>query len=222
MEVPMDSSNSICPLCEAKGARLFHHKPTRSFWRCPKCQLTFVPEDQHISTAEALHIYRYHQNDPNDPHYRLFLNQLASHLPARLAPGARGLDYGSGPGPTLAVMMEEQGYPMQVYDPLFAPDEGALAGSYDFITCSETAEHFAAPAVEFQRFNSLLRPGGWLGVMTRMLEDDAKFPQWWYHRDTTHIAFYRPETMNWIAARFGWRLESPAPNVTLFQKPLQP
>jgi 2-polyprenyl-3-methyl-5-hydroxy-6-metoxy-1,4-benzoquinol methylase len=177
-----------------------------------------VPTAQHIATAEALRIYRYHQNDPSDVNYRRFLNQLASHLPARLTPGAHGLDYGSGPGPTLAVMLAEQGFAMRWYDPLFAPDQGALHERYDFITCSETAEHFAAPAIEFQRLNSLLRPGGWLGVMTRILEDDAAFPQWWYHRDLTHIAFYRRETMNWIATRYGWRLEMPAPNVALFQK----
>jgi 2-polyprenyl-3-methyl-5-hydroxy-6-metoxy-1,4-benzoquinol methylase len=115
-------------------------------------------------------------------------------------------------------MLAEQGFAMRWYDPLFAPDQGALHERYDFITCSETAEHFAAPAIEFQRLNSLLRPGGWLGVMTRILEDDAAFPQWWYHRDLTHIAFYRRETMNWIATRYGWRLEMPAPNVALFQK----
>lgn len=214
----MDAAIPICPLCETFPTELFHRQPTRSFWRCPQCHLTFVPTTEHINTAEALRIYRYHQNDPGDANYRLFLNQLASHLPSRLAPGAKGLDYGSGPGPTLPVMLEELGFPMKMYDPLFAPDEGALAESYDFITCSETAEHFAAPALEFQRLNALLRPGGWLGVMTRILEDDAAFPQWWYHRDPTHIAFYRMETMSWIAGRFGWRLENPAPNVTLFQK----
>ena len=36
--------------------------------------------------------------------------------------------------------------------------------------CSETAEHFREPRVEFARFDALLRPGGVLGVMTGMLE----------------------------------------------------
>ncbi len=35
--------------------------------------------------------------------------------------------------------------------------------------------------------------------MTGILEDDVAFPGWWYRKDFTHIAFYRPETLAWIA-----------------------
>lgn len=167
--------------------------------------------------AERQH-YGTHRNDPDDPGYRSFLDRLASPLTARLPAGARGLDYGSGPGPALAAMLEERGFATRIYDPFFAPDPEALEGRYHFITCTETAEHFFAPGAEFQRLDRLLHPGGWLGVMTEMLVDDAAFPKWRYARDPTHVCFYRPRTMEWIAARHGWMLEIPRPNVALFQK----
>ena len=67
-------------------------------------------------------------------------------------------------------MLEEQGYRMSLYDPFFAPSPDALERRYDFITCTETVEHFYQPGKEFRRLDRLLRSGGWLGVMTEMLE----------------------------------------------------
>ena len=75
------------------------------------------------------------------------------------------------------------------------------------------------PGGELARVDRLLRPGGWLGVMTRMLTDDAGFARWWYRRDPTHVAFFRRETMTWIARRFRWQAAFPGPTVALFHKP---
>ena len=161
--------------------------------------------------------YDTHQNDPNDSGYRQFLARLADPLTERLKAGSEGLDYGSGPGPTLSVMLEEMGFPMTIYDPYFAKDDGILGRSYDFITCSETAEHFYKPDVEFKRLNRLLKPGGWVAVMTEIL-DDQDFERWRYVRDETHVAFYRSRTLEWIAEHFGWSMECPVSNVILFGK----
>ena len=42
---------------------------------------------------------------------------------------------------------------------------------YDFITCTETAEHFVAPRDDFLRLDGMLARGAWLGVMTETLDD---------------------------------------------------
>lgn len=210
---------AACPLCQGMALALFHHTPGRGFWRCAACRLTFVPAAQHLAAADARAHYATHDNDPADPGYRAFLDRLAKWLVPRLTPGAVGLDYGAGPGPTLSMMLTERGFPTHVYDPFFAPDAGVLDDTYDFVTCTETVEHFADPRAEFERFNQLLRPGGWLGVMTQMQEDDAAFAGWWYTKDPTHVAFYRADTLRWIAGWQGWDLALPAPNIALFQKP---
>jgi hypothetical protein len=46
------------------------------------------------------------------------------------------------------------------------------------------------------------------------------FETWSYVRDPTHVSFYRPRTMSWIAERYGWELEIPDRSVSLFHKPL--
>lgn len=208
-----------CPLCRSEQEHFFARAHGRDYFECRTCGLVFLAPDQRLdSAAERVH-YGTHRNDPADPGYRAFLSRLATPLAERLAAGAAGLDYGSGPGPTLAPMLREQGFSMECYDPFFAPDPGALRRSYDFITCTETAEHFFRPRDELQRLDGLLRPGGWLGVMTEMLQAGRSLEHWRYARDPTHVCFYRPGTMEWIADHFGWSLELPHPNVVLFRKP---
>lgn len=116
-------------------------------------------------------------------------------------------------------MLAEQGIRMAIYDPFFALEPEALRRSCDFITCTEVVEHFHSPADELDRLDRLLRPGGWLGVMTEMWREGRAFDDWHYVRDPTHVCFYRPETMAWIARRYGWTLDVPHPNVALFGKP---
>lgn len=175
------------------------------------------PEDRPTPESERAR-YATHDNDPEDAGYRRFLDRLARPLTEVLEPGMEGLDYGSGPGPTLSLMLTERGFPTAIYDPFFAPDESVLERRYDFVTCSETVEHFFDPGREFRRLDELLNRPGHLAVMTRILTDDAAFADWWYVRDPTHVAFYRAETLEWIAARHGWRLDRPAADVTIFTR----
>jgi SAM-dependent methyltransferase len=105
-----------------------------------------------------------------------------------------------------------------LYDPLFQPGEAVLGSRYDFVVCSETAEHFHDPLAEFERLFGLLRPGGWLGLMTGFLPAAAEdFARWHYIRDPTHVVFYGPQSLAWLSRRFGARLEIPADNVALFR-----
>lgn len=210
-----------CPLCHHSAPILLTRINGREYWRCPECRLAYLAPEQQPDADTEWQRYLLHNNSPEDEGYRSFLARLTIHLTPRLPYGAHGLDYGSGPGPTLSVMLVEQGFSMNIYDPYFAPEAADLERAYDFITCTETAEHFHHPAQEFRRLDALLRPGGWLGVMTEMLASDAHFADWWYHRDPTHVCFYRRATMEWIARRFGWSVLFPARNVTLFWKPEQ-
>ena len=209
-----------CPLCLSSRTCLFHAGQGREFHRCDTCDLVFVPSPFHLDAQAEMERYLQHNNDPEDEAYRAFLSRLLDPLRPHLRPSARGLDYGAGPGPALVAMMREEGFEVSVFDLYFSPDESPLAESYDFITCTETAEHFAEPGREFQRLHAMLRPSGWLGVMTSMLDDWSRFPGWHYQRDPTHISFYSKRTMCWIGRRHALDVHFPAPNVTLFHKPL--
>lgn len=207
-----------CPLCQSEQARFFEHAHQRDYFLCETCHLVFMTPEQRLTPDEEMARYQTHENDSEDAGYRNFLSRVADPLADVLVLGAMGLDYGSGPGPTLSVMLEEKGYPTALYDPFFAPDTSVLHRSYDFITCTETVEHFFAPAQEFERLDYLLRSGGWLAVMTEIREDDQSLADWRYARDATHVCFFARNTMTWLTKHFGWYMQSPHQNVFLFQK----
>jgi hypothetical protein len=140
-------------------------------------------------------------------------------LLARLPAASRGLDYGCGPGPALAAILREAGHDMTLYDPFFHPNSGQLTQVYDFVTCTETAEHFHRPAEEFTRLMALVRPGGWLAIMTSFQTDDARFRNWHYRMDPTHVVFYREETLRYLAAASGWSCAVPVKDIVLMQRP---
>ena len=213
------SDPAACPVCRTPSAHRFASVEGRDYRRCALCEATFLDPRQFPTAEEERDHYLSHRNDPDDPGYRRFLSRLARPLLERLEPGSRGLDYGCGPGPALAAMLREAGHPMTLYDPFFHPDPAALAGVYDFVTCTEAAEHFHRPAEEFDRLDRLLRPGGRLAVMTSFQEEDARFAAWHYRRDPTHVVFYRAATFRLIATQRGWRCEIPARDVALLRKP---
>lgn len=208
-----------CPLCQSARVDPYAEAHGRRYFRCPVCRLVFLDPAQRLDAAAERAHYGTHENDPGDPGYRRFLARLAEPLVERLPAGAEGLDYGSGPGPTLSRMLEEQGFRMRIFDPFFAPDTAALERSYDFVTATEVVEHFFSPGEELGRVGRVLRPGGWLGVMTELLREERGFSTWRYARDPTHVSFYHTDTLRWIAERHGWSLELPRPDVALFRKP---
>jgi cyclopropane fatty-acyl-phospholipid synthase-like methyltransferase len=211
-------STRPCPVCEAAAAQPFMQVQGRHYWRCPQCQATFLDPSQLPGAEREQAEYRLHDNDATQAGYRRFLQQVAQPLLQRLPPQQHGLDYGCGPGPLLAAMLREAGHSVALYDPFFQPDRSVLATTYDFITCTEVAEHFHTPAAEFRRLDSLLKPGGWLALMTCFQTDDARFAQWHYRRDPTHVVFYRESTLRYVAARLSWACEVPVANVVLMRK----
>ncbi len=209
-----------CPVCCSGNVRPFRELGERAYWRCYDCLATFLDIAQQPDPAAERAEYEKHENHPDDPGYRQFVGRLWRVLRPRLPQSAEGLDYGCGPGSALAALAREDGHEMALYDPFFEPAAGVLERTYDFVTCTEVAEHFHDPAREFETLDRLLRPGGWIGIMTQFQTEDARFDNWHYRRDPTHVVFYRRETLDRVAERFGWEAEFPCRNVALFRKAL--
>lgn len=213
-------SKQVCIVCGSPACSFFVEAESRDYYRCPSCRATFLDPVQRLSKENERERYRQHRNHPDDPDYRAFLSKLALPLLEMLDDGQMGLDYGCGPGPALAKLLIEAGHQIKVYDPLFYPENLVLEQTYDFITCTEAVEHFHRPAEEFARFDRLLRPGGWLAVMTCFQTEDAAFANWYYRRDPTHVVFYREETLRYIANSMGWSCQFPVKDVVMMRKPL--
>ena len=206
-----------CPLCSnSKAITLFHKDKKREYYHCPECHLTAVPSRYFLSKSDELAEYETHENSPQSAGYRKFLNRLFIPLSEQLKPQSRGLDFGSGPGPTLSVMFEDVGHRMTLYDPFYAPQRDVLSRQYDFVTATEVVEHFQSPAEDLKLLWSLVKPGGCLGIMTAFRVDSEAFEQWHYKRDMTHVAFYSEETMRWLGKQWGVEPFFYEKGVTLF------
>jgi 2-polyprenyl-3-methyl-5-hydroxy-6-metoxy-1,4-benzoquinol methylase len=177
-----------------------------------------MDDAHHLPTLTERQRYESHRNSPNDPAYRAYLNAAVEPLLAVLKPGACGLDFGCGPGPTISVMFAEAGFEVRNYDPFFAPDSAALEQQYDFVVCTETAEHFFNPKHEFELLHTLVKSGGWLSLMTRILEPNQSFENWWYAKDPTHVSFYSSTSVHWIAKNWCWEIMSTSNHVQLLRK----
>lgn len=207
-----------CPLCLAAETEHYTQDQRRLYRRCPQCGLVFVTTDQHLSSAAEKAIYDQHQNSPDDLQYRRFLSRLTEPLLERLGPCSRGLDFGCGPGPTLSVMMAEQGHDMAVYDLYYADNPAVLQGRYDFITSTEVVEHLANPGRGLNSLWAMLEKGGYLGLMTKLRTDQASFANWHYRNDPTHISFFSKETFNYLATAWSASLEFIGGDVIIFRK----
>lgn len=200
-------SSMPCRLC-SRPATEFCADRRRAFFRCGHCELIFADPASHLDMEGEKAVYDLHCNDPADARYRTFLARLSEPLCERLMPGMQGLDYGCGPGPTLGLMLREAGMHMREYDPVYWPDAAVLERQYDFVTCTEVVEHFRDPGVEWPRLARLVRPGGWLGVMTWLVgsADALAFHTWGYKGDPTHVAFYSPATLEWLGRELGFEV----------------
>lgn len=207
-----------CPLCNDLSAGPWQTAHGRPYHRCGRCRLVFLEPGRLPSAREERAEYDLHQNDPGDPGYRRFLGKLVDRMLPFLAPASDGLDFGCGPGPAIAAMMRGQGHRVTNYDPIYAPDRDGLSRQYDFVTCTEVAEHFHVPARDFAVLDRLLKPGAFLGLMTQPLTADVDFPAWWYAREISHVSFYAPETFDWLAAHLGWQPILAEGTVWIFRK----
>lgn len=208
-----------CPLCKTTGAFFYHSDKRRDYYHCNVCDLVFVPKQFHLSPEAERREYDLHENSPDDQGYRKFLSRLFIPMRERLKPGMTGLDFGCGPGPALAAMFTETGFDMKVYDPFYAPDKAALKDEYDFISCTETVEHFASPAKEFDLLFSLLKQNSILGIMTKLISTPEAFKAWHYINDSTHIAFYSRITFEWLSDKYQAKCEFMGKDVIILTVP---
>jgi hypothetical protein len=216
MKTKCDESH--CPLCCSEDIDFFFKDKKRIYMRCFSCKLVFVPRGYWLSVEDERATYDLHENDAQDPGYRQFLSRLSIPLLERLDAKQTGLDFGCGPGPTLSVLLEEQGQLVDLYDPFYYNDPTVFYKKYDFICATEVVEHLRNPDKEFTALFEMLNRGGWLGIMTKLVSDDRAFSQWHYIRDMTHICFYSRATFEYLSRRFRAELTIAANDVILLKK----
>jgi hypothetical protein len=207
-----------CPLCHCTAHTLYCEHETGEYRLCGECSLVFVLPEARLDEAQEKERYDLHTNSPDDANYRKFLSKVLEPVCERVPKGSFGLDFGSGPGPTLSKMFEENGYEMRIYDHFYAIDEEALKLNYDFITSTEVVEHLYKPSAVIEKLMGMLKPNGLLALLTQPYPTQEEFSKWYYKNDPTHVCFYSPATMKWLAKKYLARLETVGKDIFIFIK----
>ena len=211
-----------CPLCLShKNCVKYHNNNEfgeRSFLECLECHLIFVPKKYHISSELERSRYQTHNNSPMDKGYVDFLNQLIDPLITYLNEGDCGLDFGCGPGPAIDHILSSKGIFVDNYDPYFFNDKSLMRLQYDFVTSTEVLEHLSNPREDITKILDLVKPCGYIGIMTLIYDSRLSFGDWWYKEDPTHIMFYQNRTFQWIASWFNLDIMLVTDRVIIFRK----
>jgi hypothetical protein len=208
----------VCPLCNSNLTESFYRDSYREYLKCSDCDFVFVPIIYHLSEKDERARYDSHNNNPEDDRYRNFLSQLLDPLQEKIPKNASGLDFGSGPGPTLSLMLEERGYSVDLYDKFYARNDVVFEKQYDFITASEVVEHLNQPIVELNRLMSLLKSNGVLAIMTQILTPQIDFNKWYYKNDPSHIGFFSEKALRYLGEKWQAKLYVVSERVVMFKK----
>lgn len=194
-----------CTLCEqASTLPLDLKNESRIFYYCASCNLIFVDARFHLSKEAERSRYELHQNDKENNGYVTFLKRVIEPVLPLLTPDKVLLDYGCGPVPTLAAILKEQQLTCFNYDPIFNFTHPHTA--YDFIFTTECMEHFYYPKRDIAQIDSLIKPGGFLGIMTERWGSLDQFNTWYYKRDKTHVSFYHETSFDYICKQYRYTI----------------
>jgi len=207
-----------CIVCKSKLVEVFAVIDEKKYWKCKHCYAKFLDKSHYLDHKLEKKRYLEHNNKIDNVPYRNFLSKLFIPLEKKLSKNDYGLEFGCGHGPALADIIKTHGYAIDLYDPIFFPNKKVLKNKYNFITCTETIEHFFDPYKEFELLNSLLLQNSWLGIMTCFLTSESQFKDWYYRKDPTHVVFYAEETFKIIAQQRNWTCEIPSKDIVLFYK----
>ncbi len=191
-----------CPLCCTHKAHTPVKGPDkRRYYLCNHCHLIFTDPSFFLPVDAEKNVYLQHENCIENQGYVNFLQKIIRPTLQWLRPGMKGLDYGCGPGPTLSILLQNEGMMCDNWDPIFFP-ELDQSKTYDFIFATECFEHFFHPARELSLMLGLLKQGGILAIMTQLRTQTESFTSWHYPLDPTHVSFYHPDTFAWISETY--------------------
>lgn len=210
-----------CKICSEPVIAFYDDYMKCQTYHCKACQFIFKDEGAVISEGKELKVYQQHNNtEENLGYVAMFQDFIDKTVNPHKATVKSALDFGSGPNPVLAGMLQRSGFETDYYDKFFAPEKVYEGKTYDLITSTEVIEHISDVQSVMALFSTHLNAGGYLALMTQFHPDDREaYLNWWYRRDPTHIAFFRPHTFNVLAEQHGFKcIYNDEKKIVLLQK----
>jgi SAM-dependent methyltransferase len=203
LTAPKGNSFMTCRLCLINNELMqISGKDKRKYFLCENCMTINAAADHFLESKNEKARYLEHQNGIEYEGYVNFLNRAVTPSLNYIKKDMIGLDYGCGYAPTLSKILEQSGYYCQNYDPIFF--DTTLVVKYDFIFSTEVFEHFFNPNAELKKLTKLLKPGGFLIIMTERWKNKTQFSDWYYTTDPTHVTFYHNKTFDFICSVYGF------------------
>jgi len=189
----------MCALCNSDSCKQYAHYNQRHFYKCSRCELVSIPENERMDFEKERARYALHDNTRENTDYRDYLNSFAAYLQKIPVAHPRILDFGSGPERVLENILSEKSIDCASYDPLFEIGSHALQRTYDIVVLCEVVEHMRDVGRELGRIRNLLNPHGYVLMRTELYDSHTDFESWWYAKDITHIHFFRLTTLLSVA-----------------------
>lgn len=188
-----------CRVCESSSLKeVYDNQLDSNYYFCEVCEFIFQEEDEIVSIEEEKEVYDQHDNSFESEGYVKMFERFIEKAVDPFISGniKKALDYGCGPGPVLAKILEKKGLDVNTFDPIYDNNSEYKNFKYDLITSTEVFEHFIDPLNELEKISNLLKKNGILSIMTLLRPDtEEQFKNWWYKRDKTHISFYSSKTL---------------------------
>lgn len=210
-----------CNICNSNTNLLYDRQFNLNYYHCPNCDLIFIDPEHIVSKQEELRIYELHNNSlANKGYVQMFREFIARAITPYQSNTKTILDFGSGPEPVLAHLLQEEGYDVDIYDIYYAPQKIYHDKIYDLITLTEVIEHLKDPVKTLEMLYKRLKPQGIMAITTLFHpKNNESFQDWWYRRDETHISFYTHTTINVLAEIFEMKVLTLGPkNLCVLQK----
>ncbi|MBT3026810.1 MAG: class I SAM-dependent methyltransferase [Candidatus Thiodiazotropha sp. (ex Ctena orbiculata)] len=232
-----------CYICKASTDHYFRKQFDRfglgsvNYRRCKACGTVYaetllqLPEERWREVSEAYHnSYRGSGENPDDPNWRVRLNQQAEIL-LKLAENGLlktdrpWLDYGCGEG-ELASMLEERIERISCYDRYWKCDgylqeSELIPGHYSLLISTSTMEHLRSRS-SMDAINGLISEDGSLALHTLVRGEIPCDPAWFYLLPV-HTIFYTNRGMAQLFTQWGFRSSIYAVDARLwiwYRKPL--
>jgi len=194
-----------CKICDSSSLKkIYDDQFDSTYYFCEVCEYIFLDQEEIVSEKDEKEVYDQHDNTFESKGYvKMFESFIEKAINPFIKEKKRALEFGCGPGPVLAKLLEMDGWVVNTYDPIYDNNEEYEKYKYDLITSTEVFEHFSNPVKEIKHLSKLLKKGGYLSIMTLLHpKTEEKFKNWWYKRDATHISFYSSKTLYLLGKMF--------------------